>query len=62
MRIAFALALGTLLLAGQAFAITTCGREVLNGNYGFQIAGTSGRQGRPRSGLRLDVLLMDRSK
>ncbi len=38
----FVLALGTLLLAGQAFAITTCGKEALNGSYGFQIAGTSG--------------------
>ena len=42
MRIVFALALGTLLLAGQAFAITTCGKEALNGTYGFQIAGTTG--------------------
>ena len=44
MRIVFALALGTLLLAGQAFAITNCGKDALNGNYGFQIAGTSGEK------------------
>lgn len=42
MRIVFALALGTLLLAGQAFAITTCGKDALTGTYGFQIAGTTG--------------------
>lgn len=42
MRIVFALALGTLLLAGQAFAISTCGKDALSGSYGFQITGTSG--------------------
>ncbi len=42
LRIVFALALGTLLLAGQAFAISTCGREALNGTYAYQLAGTSG--------------------
>lgn len=36
------LTLGMLLLAGQALAITTCGKEALDGNYGFQIAGTTG--------------------
>jgi hypothetical protein len=41
LRIVFTLAIGA-LLASQALAVTTCGREALAGKYGFQIAGTAG--------------------
>lgn len=36
------LALGIVLLAGEALAVPPCGRDALLGSYGFQLTGTTG--------------------
>lgn len=50
LTILFALAACTLFIASQAFAITACGKEALNGMYGYQLSGVTGDKNVPLAG------------